>query len=61
LVVRRGTCPTATAEVACNDDAIAGADLKPDVKVINPAAGRYFIIVDAYSGSGPFTLEITAL
>ncbi|MFO0728449.1 MAG: hypothetical protein U1E65_32030 [Myxococcota bacterium] len=59
LSIRRGTCPTATAEVACSDDASLD-DLLPDVRVQAPSAGRYFVIVDAYAGSGPFTLEITA-
>jgi hypothetical protein len=58
LLAIRSTCGTSTAELACDDD--SGEGLWPDARVASPAAGRYFVIVDGYAGSGPFTLELTA-
>jgi hypothetical protein len=59
LVVRRGTCGSAPAEVACNDDRTDG-DLLPEVALAQPVADRYYVIVDGYAGRGPFTLELVA-
>lgn len=65
LSLRRDTCGSVTAEVGCTDDPEPPRPAVTALPVVRyPAtgtgvpAGRYYIIVDAYSGSGPFTLEV---
>ncbi|MCK6546782.1 hypothetical protein L6R52_13105 [Myxococcota bacterium] len=58
LSIRRETCSAAAAELACNDDLRFPDLILPEVTIPTPAAGAYFIVVDAYAGRGPFTLEV---
>ncbi len=57
LSVRRGSCTSDPAEV-CVDDVRYPDVLLPEVRLEAPAAGTYYVIVDAFAGEGPFTLEI---
>jgi hypothetical protein len=62
LAVRRDQCATASSQVACNDDPRPNGQAESplsDLTVTTPSAGRYYVIVDAYAGAGPFTLELT--
>ncbi len=60
LAIRHAQCEASLEEV-CNDDVRFGEILLPEVTWVQPAAGTYYVIVDAYAGSGTFTLEIEAL
>jgi hypothetical protein len=55
LGIRRIASCATSGELGCNDDDFG---LLSNVVLKNPAAGTYSIIVDAYRGSGTFTLEI---
>ncbi len=57
LAVRFGRCDADPNE-ACVDDVRYPDVLLPEVRVEAPAAGTYYVIVDAFAGEGPFTLEI---
>lgn len=59
LAIRKEQCE-ASLDERCNDDVRFPEILLPEVTWEQPAAGTYFIIVDAYAGSGTFTLEIEA-
>jgi hypothetical protein len=59
LAIRAGACE-ASIDERCNDDVRFPDILLPEVGYLQPAAGTYYIIVDAYAGSGTFTLEIEA-
>jgi hypothetical protein len=63
LAIRRAQCEASLEEV-CNDDVRFSEEpqiLLPEVTWTQPAAGTYYVIVDAYAGSGTFTLQIEAL
>jgi hypothetical protein len=63
LAIRRSQCE-ASLEEACNDDVRFPEEpqiLLPEVTWFQPPAGTYYVIVDAYAGSGTFTLQIEAL
>lgn len=59
LAIRRQQCE-ASLEERCNDDIRFPDVLLPEVTWDQPTAGTYYVIVDAYAGSGTFTLEIEA-
>jgi len=59
ILVRRRLCPSA-AEQWCNDDVDPVFDPRPEVAIDAPAAGTYFIVVDAAAGEGEFRLEVDA-
>jgi hypothetical protein len=62
LAIRRSQCEASLEEV-CNDDVRFPDEpqiLLPEVTWIQPAAGTYYVIVDAFAGSGTFTLQIEA-
>lgn len=66
LALRFGQCATAATQVACNDDPRPDPAAPPlgPLSVLSYApvgglaAGTYYLIVDAFSGAGPFTLEV---
>jgi hypothetical protein len=61
LSIRSGLCADESAEIACQDDEdFSAGRLLPDMTLSNVAAGTYFLIVDAFDGDGPFTLEVEA-
>jgi hypothetical protein len=63
LAIRRSQCEASLEEV-CNDDVRFSEEpqiLLPEVTWVQPAAGTYYVIVDAYAGSGTFTLQIEAI
>lgn len=57
LAVRFGRCDADPNEV-CVDDVRYPDVLLPEVRIEAPPAGTYYVIVDAFAGEGPFTLEI---
>lgn len=59
LLVRFAQCAASSAET-CNDDVDPRFDPRPQVTLEDPAAGAYYVIVDAASGEGSFVLEIEA-
>ena len=55
----RSACDVASSEVGCNDD--CGTTLRSCLPTLTLEAGTYYIIADGYSsGSGPFSLSVTA-
>lgn len=58
LAIRRTTCSSVNAEVACEQAGGTGSSFLPEARVLNPAAGTYYIIVDGTGGAGPFTLDV---
>lgn len=59
LAVRRDRCDVDPNEW-CVDDVRFPDILLPEVQIEAPVAGTYYVIVDAFAGEGPFTLEIEA-
>ncbi len=58
LAIRSPGCSIAADELACGDDLRYPDLILPEAVIENPAAGVYSIIVDAFLGEGPFTLEL---
>lgn len=62
LEIRQGTCTdSALTPVWCVDDVRYPDVLLPEVRVAEPEAGTYYIVVDAFAGEGAFTLEVEVL
>jgi hypothetical protein len=61
LEVRKDTCVDGGAEVWCVDDVRYPEVLLPEVRVREPEAGVYYLVVDSFAGEGAFTLEVEVL
>ena len=59
LEIREGECSASGARTVCNDDVRSIPPiLLPEVTRPLPDQDVYYIVVDAFDGSGPFTLEV---
>lgn len=58
IMIRSPSCANAGDEIGCDDDVRFPDLILPEATVDSPEPGEHTIIVDAYEGSGPFTLEI---
>ncbi|MCB9651965.1 MAG: PPC domain-containing protein [Deltaproteobacteria bacterium] len=61
LEIRRDTCVDGGGDVWCQDDLVYGEVLNPEIRVREPAAGVYYLVVDSFAGEGAFTLEVEVL
>lgn len=62
LEIRQDGCgDTEPTSVWCVDDVRLPDILLPEVRVRQPQAGTYYLVVDAFAGEGAFTLEVEIL
>ncbi len=62
LEIRQDVCvDTPNVRTWCVDDVRYPDVLLPEVRIAEPEAGTYYLVVDAYAGEGAFTLQVEVL
>ena len=61
MEIRQDTCVDGGGSVRCVDDVRYPDVLLPEIRIPDPEAGTYYIVVDAFADEGAFTMDVELL